>query len=79
MTWIRTIPFEDDETLRKRARSAAALYPIEYAEPTHPQHKARPRDRRVTLADPRRAVPRLRRVRRADVAGPAADAGGSTR
>jgi alkylhydroperoxidase family enzyme len=38
MTWIRTIPFDDDERLRAAREAQRALYPVEYAEPTHPQH-----------------------------------------
>jgi hypothetical protein len=40
MTWIRTVPFDANETLRKAREAQQRLYPIEYAEPTHPQHKA---------------------------------------
>ena len=40
MTWIKVIPFEDDETLKKAREAQRALYPIEYATPTHPQHAA---------------------------------------
>jgi hypothetical protein len=39
MTWIRTIPFNEDETLRKAREAQQALYPSEYAQPTHPHHK----------------------------------------
>jgi hypothetical protein len=39
MTWIRTVPFEDDERLREARAAQHALYPIEYAQPTHPHHK----------------------------------------
>ena len=39
MTWIRTIPFDSDETLRNAREAQQALYPIEYAEPTHPHHR----------------------------------------
>jgi alkylhydroperoxidase family enzyme len=38
MTWIRVVPFDDDEKLRAARAAQQALYPIEYAEPTHPQH-----------------------------------------
>ena len=38
MTWIRVVPFDDDEKLRAARAAQHALYPIEYAEPTHPQH-----------------------------------------
>ena len=40
MTWIRTIPFDEDETVRQAREAQQHLYPIEYAEPTHPQFKA---------------------------------------
>lgn len=39
MTWICTVPFEDDERLREARAAQHALYPAEYAEPTHPHHK----------------------------------------
>ena len=39
MTWIRVIPFDQDEALMKAAEAQRKLYPIEYATPTHPQHK----------------------------------------
>jgi hypothetical protein len=39
MTWIRTIPFDDNEELQQAYSAQRALYPIEYAEPTHPHHK----------------------------------------
>ena len=39
MTWIRTMPFDEDETLRRAREAQQALYPIEYAQPTHPLHK----------------------------------------
>ena len=39
MTWIHTIPFNEDETLRKAREAQQALYPREYAQPTHPHHK----------------------------------------
>ena len=39
MTWIRTVPFEDDEQLRAARDAQRQLYPIEYALPTHPHHK----------------------------------------
>jgi hypothetical protein len=38
MTWIRVIPFDQDDTLRRAREAQQALYPIEYAEPTHPHH-----------------------------------------
>ena len=40
MTWIRVIPFDDDETLRKAREAQQQMYPIEYATPTHPHHAA---------------------------------------
>ena len=36
MTWIRTVPPEADEELRKAIESEKGLYPIEYATPVHP-------------------------------------------
>ncbi|MEO6236863.1 MAG: hypothetical protein ABIQ52_07655 [Vicinamibacterales bacterium] len=39
MTWIRTISFDDDEQLRQARAAQRALYPAEYAQPTHPDHK----------------------------------------
>jgi alkylhydroperoxidase family enzyme len=38
MTWIRVIPFDQDEKLRQAPEAQQSLYPIEYAEPTHPHH-----------------------------------------
>ena len=39
MTWIKTIPMsEADDKLRRAMETQRELYPIEYAEPTHPQH-----------------------------------------
>jgi hypothetical protein len=38
MTWIRVIPFDEDERLRQARAAQQALYPIEYATPTHPHH-----------------------------------------
>lgn len=39
MTWIRTISFDADERLRQARDAQRALYPVEYATPTHPDHK----------------------------------------
>ncbi len=39
MTWIRTISFDDDERLRQAREAQRALYPTEYAQPTHPDYK----------------------------------------
>jgi len=39
MTWIRVIPFEEDPALGRARAAQQKLYPIEYAEPTHPQLK----------------------------------------
>jgi alkylhydroperoxidase family enzyme len=36
MTWIRTVPLEADEKLRRAVEMQKALYPAEYAEPVHP-------------------------------------------
>ena len=73
MTWIKTIPpSEADEKLRDAldasARSTRRSTPCRPASPTRPAH------RRLALAHPRRALPRVRDLRRPDVARPAADA-----
>ncbi len=39
MTWIRVVPFDEDETLPHARAAHQKLYPIQYAEPTHPQYK----------------------------------------
>jgi hypothetical protein len=39
MTWIRVIPFDQDEKVRQAREAQKSLYPIEYAQPTHPQYK----------------------------------------
>jgi alkylhydroperoxidase family enzyme len=36
MTWIKTVSPAEDEDVRRAAESQRALYPIEYATPTHP-------------------------------------------
>jgi hypothetical protein len=36
MTWIKTIPVEADENVRRAVESQRELYPKEYAEPIHP-------------------------------------------
>ena len=38
MTWIRVVPFGANEDLRRAREAQKQLYPIEYAQPTHPQH-----------------------------------------
>lgn len=38
MTWIKVIPFDQDERLQRARAAQQQLYPIEYAEPTHPHH-----------------------------------------
>lgn len=38
MTWIRVIPFGEDEALQRARTAQQALYPIEYGQPTHPDH-----------------------------------------
>ena len=74
MTWIRVIPFDEDETLRRAREAQRALYPIEYAAPTHPHHA----DTDGIVAShsliPDALLSCVRRVRRADVARAAADA-----
>lgn len=37
MTWIHVVPFGENATLRDARDAQRRLYPIEYAEPTHPQ------------------------------------------
>ncbi len=36
MTWIRTVPLEADEELRRAVEAQRDLYPAEYASPVHP-------------------------------------------
>jgi alkylhydroperoxidase family enzyme len=36
MTWIKTIPLEADEKVRKAVEAQREVYPIEYATPVHP-------------------------------------------
>ena len=36
MTWIKTIPVEDDENVRRAAEAQRDLYPVEYSIPIHP-------------------------------------------
>jgi hypothetical protein len=38
MTWIKVVPFDDDEQLQRARDAQRQLYPIEYATPTHPDH-----------------------------------------
>ena len=38
MTWIRVVPFDQDDELRRAREAQQALYPAEYAQPTHPHH-----------------------------------------
>ena len=38
MTWIKVVPFDEDEALQRARAAQQKLYPIEYAEPTHPHH-----------------------------------------
>lgn len=38
MTWIKVIPFDEDENLQRARDAQRHLYPIEYATPTHPHH-----------------------------------------
>jgi len=38
MTWIRVVPFDASEELQRAREAQKKLYPIEYAQPTHPQH-----------------------------------------
>jgi hypothetical protein len=36
MTWIKTVPVDESEEVRKAVEAQRALYPIEYASPVHP-------------------------------------------
>jgi hypothetical protein len=36
MTWIKTIPIDEDERVLRAVEAQRALYPIEYVEPIHP-------------------------------------------
>ncbi len=36
MTWIKTVPMEEDDRVRKAMEGQRDLYPIEYATPVHP-------------------------------------------
>jgi hypothetical protein len=38
MTWIRVVPFDASEELQRAREAQKKLYPIEYAQPTHPRH-----------------------------------------
>ena len=35
MTWIKTVPFTDNEALRRAREMQQRLYPVEYATPVH--------------------------------------------
>jgi hypothetical protein len=36
MTWIKTVPMEEDARVKKAMEDQRSLYPIEYATPVHP-------------------------------------------
>jgi hypothetical protein len=36
MTWIRVVPLEADERLRRAVEGQRELYPVEYDQPVHP-------------------------------------------
>jgi alkylhydroperoxidase family enzyme len=38
MTWIKTVPMEDDQRVEKAMLAQRAVYPIEYATPVHPEN-----------------------------------------
>ncbi len=38
MTWIKTVTMEDDERVKKAMLAQHAVYPIEYANPVHPEN-----------------------------------------
>ena len=74
MTWIKTIPLaEADQKLREAIEGERALYPREYAQPTGITDEAGGIVASHTLI-PDALLSRLRDLRRADVAGSAADA-----
>lgn len=37
MTWIKTIPMEEDARVKNAMEAQRKLYPIEYATPVHPE------------------------------------------
>jgi hypothetical protein len=39
LTWIRVIPFADDESLQRARALHRTMYPVEYATPTHLNHR----------------------------------------
>ena len=36
MTWIKTVPMEEDDRVKTAVEAQRKLYPIEYATPVHP-------------------------------------------
>jgi len=36
MTWIKTIPVDEDENVRRAVEAQRVLYPVEYSVPIHP-------------------------------------------
>ena len=36
MTWIKTVPMDEDPRVKKAVEAERKLYPAEYAEPVHP-------------------------------------------
>ena len=38
MTWIKTVPMEDDERVKKAMLAQSTVYPLEYATPVHPEN-----------------------------------------
>lgn len=38
MTWIKTIPFDQNDDLRRARDASRQHYPIDYATPTHPEY-----------------------------------------
>jgi hypothetical protein len=36
MTWIKTVPMEEDARVKRAMEDQRSLYPIEYATPVHP-------------------------------------------
>ena len=38
MTWIKTVPMDDDQRVKNATQAQRAVYPIEYATPVHPEN-----------------------------------------
>ena len=61
MTWIRVIPFDEDETLRRAREAQQSLYPVEYATADTPAAQASTKvSWRRTRSFPTRSITRSR-------------------